>query len=355
MYKIENGSNGVITLKGAPLHSGHIYAITQASTQVEHLYVILSFDQKWLDNLEYSEFWGKHLTKKKRLLWLKRTFQNLDHVTILCLDETDMGAYPEGLESWTNEVDHMLMDEGVMKIDKWFSSEPDYTWWIEKYFDCPNIIIDAEREMFNISATKIRANPYKYWEFLPSIVRKEFLLKVVLIGTESCGKSTLTKYLAKTYNTSWVEEYGRIFCEVDMCMDETLLDYADYGHIAATRNYEEKQAESGANKILFCDTNAFITQFYCELYENCSNDLVDSYINIEKYDLILHMDDQVEWVDDGLRINPDRSKSGLLFTKMLDKYNIKNDNGYHYITGDYKQRLSSVMNIINNKLKNWNK
>lgn len=354
VFKIEKGSVGVITLKGAPLHSGHIFAITQASTQVDHLYVILSFDQKWLDNLEYSEFWGKHLTKKKRLLWLKRSFQNLEHITVLCIDETEMGAYPDGLVEWSNGVKNLLADEGVEKITKWFSSEPDYTWWVEQYFDCPNIIIDGDRIMFDVSATKIRANPYKYWEYLPSIVRKELLLKVAIIGTESGGKSTLTKYLAKTYNTSWVEEYGRVFCEVDMCGDESLLEFEDFGVIAAQRNYDEKEAEAGANKLLFCDTNAFVTQFYCELFNGRSSNLVESYIEVEKYDLILHMDDKVEFVEDGLRVHSDRTKTDKLFNELLDKYKIKLDNDYHYITGDYKQRLGKAMQIINNKLKNWN-
>lgn len=340
------GTNGVITLKAAPLHSGHIFAITQASTQVEQLYVILSFDQKWLDNLPNSDFWSKHLTKTNRILWLKRTFQDLKHITILCVDETDMGAYPEGVQEWTDQVKNQLKDEhNVESVDKWFSSEPEYTWWIEKYFNCENVIIDAERKEFDISATKIRENPYKHWQYLPTLVRKELLLKVAIIGTESSAKSTLIRYLAKTYNTSWVEEYGRTYCENEMCMDESLLKLDDYGIIASTRYYQEKEAELTANQLLFLDTNAFVTQFYCQLFENDRNQLVDAYIEQENFDLIIHLDDNVEWVSDGLRINSDRSITNTLFDDMLNEYNIKDQN-YHFITGNYKQRLDSAMKLV---------
>lgn len=239
----------------------------------------------------------------------------------------------------------------VLNIDKWFSSEPEYSWWIEKYFGAEHIIIDAERNHIDISATKIRNNPHKYWTYLPSIVRKDWLKKVAIIGTESSAKSTLTKYLAKMYNTSWVEEYGRNYCLNEMCNDESLLTFDDYGIIAANRFYDEKQAERTANKILFCDTNAFITQFYCRLYEAKNHPLVEAYIDEEEYDLILHLSDEVKWVDDGLRINRNRTKTRLLFNQMLDEYEITEHKGYHYIDGDYNQRLIKAQLIIDELLK----
>lgn len=345
-------TTGVITGKFAPLHTGHIYAITEAATQVDTLYVVLSYDQKFVDSL--PENLQSKLTMKKRLLWLKRTFQNLDHIKIICVDETNIKSYPDGVEDWCKLVTEKLAFAGCFKIDKWFSSEPEYSWWIEKYFNCKNHLIDSERSAFNISATEIRNNPYKYWQYLPSIVRKEFLLKVCLIGMESCGKTSLTKILAKLFNTSWVEEYGRKYCEQQMCMDESLLSFEDYGLIASNRYYEELEAASTANQVLFVDTNAFITQYYCELYEGRSHPLVDAYICQEEYDIILHLEADVPWVDDGLRINSDRNKTSKLFNKMLDQYNIVEDNDYYKISGDYKQRLDKAIEIVKNKLNEFN-
>lgn len=341
---------GVITGKFAPLHTGHIYAITEAATQVDTLYVVLSYDEKFVNNLPVCL--QDKLTLKKRLLWLKKSFSDMDHIKIIYVDETNMKIYPDGVPEWCNSVKSTLKENGVNSIDKWFSSETEYTWWIEDNFNCPNVVLDSERSMFNISATNIRSNPYKYWQYLPSIIRKEFLLKVVLIGEESCAKSTLTKSLAKLYNTSWVEEYGRTYCENDMCGDESLLSFEDYGIIASERNYQERSSESTANQLLFVDTNAFVTQYYCKLYEGKLHPLVDAYIEQEDYDLIFHMSNEVPWVDDGLRINSDRELTEKLFDSLLDKYDIKGDN-YHKITGNYNERLNKVISIINDLLKGY--
>jgi HTH-type transcriptional regulator, transcriptional repressor of NAD biosynthesis genes len=342
-------TTGVITGKFAPLHSGHIYAITQAATQVDKLYVILSFDQKLVD--KQPDKLREKLSLKKRILWLKTTFKNMNHIEVIYVDETNIEPYPKGVRDWCALVKDKLSQTHCYKIDKWFSSEPEYSWWIEKHFGCNNIIIDNKRVNFNISATEIRENPYKHWQYLPSIVRKEFLLKVCLIGTESCGKSTLTKYLAKMFNTSWVEEFGRTYCEQDLCMDETLLSFEDYGVIASNRHYQEKEGEKTANKVLFVDTNAFITQYYCNLYEGKKHPLVDAYIKEENYDVIIHLEDDVAWVADGLRLNSDREITHKIFDKMLDEYNIKEASSYHRVSGDYNERLNTVVKIIQSFLK----
>lgn len=344
-------SIGVITGKFAPLHSGHIYAITNSATQVDKLFVVLSYDEKFVKSL--PEKIQPKLTKEKRLLWLKTAFKDMEHIEVVCIDESNIKSYPDGVEEWSLLVKKELSNYTSDPITHWFSSEPSYSWWIEQYFGCTHVIIDSGRSFFPINATEIRKNPYKHWQYLPSIVRKEFLIKICLIGTESCGKTSLTKYLAKMFNTSWVEEYGRKYCEDDMCMDETLLSFNDYAIIASTRYYEELQSENTANKILFVDTNAFVTQFYCNLYEGSPNPLVEAYIQQEHYDIILHLDSDVKWVDDGLRINLDREKTDKLFNEMLEDYNIQNKNDYYKISGNYQTRLTKAINIVNQYIKDY--
>lgn len=208
------------------------------------------------------------------------------------------------------------------------------------------MVVDAERKEVNISATEIRANPFKFWSYMPSIVRQHYVKKVCIIGTESCGKTTLTKYLSKIYQTSWVEEYGRKFCEQDMCMDESLLQYDDYALIAARRYEDELQATKTANKILFADTNAFITNFYCRLYEGSFHPMVDEYEALEKYDLTLVLASDVEWVADGLRINKERSKTDDLLAKMLSMSRSENLGKLMHISGTYFERLEKAIKII---------
>lgn len=330
---------GFLTGKFAPLHTGHIYFISKAATMVDKLYVVLSYDGKKFQD-------DPRLSLKNRLLWLKTTFKDLPHIKIVYVDETNCSPYPDGWHEWSMLVKRAIPHR-IGDITKIFSSEPEYTEGFNKYWpEAEHVIVDAERKEVNISATEIRANPFKFWSYMPSIVRQHYVKKVCIIGTESCGKTTLTKYLAKIYQTSWVEEYGRKFCEQDMCMDESLLQYDDYALIAARRYEDELQATKTANKILFADTNAFITNFYCRLYEGSFHPMVDEYETLEKYDLTLVLASDVEWVADGLRINKERSKTDDLLAKMLSMSRSENLGKLVRISGTYSERLEKAIKII---------
>lgn len=334
---------GFLTGKFAPLHTGHIYFISKAATMVDKLYVVLSYDGK-----RFKE--DPRLSLKNRLLWLKTTFKDLPHIQVIYVDETECRPYPDGWKDWADKVKLALAYAAgteTEKINKIFSSEPEYTEGYNKYWpNAEHVVIDAERKEVNISATEIRDNPFKFWSYMPSIVRKHYVRKICIIGTESCGKTTLTKYLSKIYQTSWVEEYGRKFCEQDMCMDESLLQYDDYALIAARRYEDELQATKTANKILFADTNAFITNFYCRLYEGSFHPMVDEYETLEKYDLTLVLASDVEWVADGLRINKERSKTDDLLAKMLSMSRCENLGKLMHISGTYSERLEKAIKII---------
>lgn len=338
---------GCLTGKFAPLHKGHLHFVNEACKQVDKLYVVLSYDDKFFDGLDNPDYWREKLSKRNRIIWLK---ENLDSekIEVVCIDESNIRSYPDGVDDWGQLVRQAVSQ----KIDKWFSSEPEYEWWINRCFpEAEHIVIDAERSECNISATKVRSDVFRYSNMLPDSVAKHFQLKVAVIGTESCGKTTLSKDLQWTYNnTSFVAEYGRTFCEQDLCMDESLLEFSDYGYIAMKRYVEESEAEG---MLLIADTNAFVTQFYCRLYEGRNHPLVDEVIKMEEYDIILHLDDDVPWVDDGLRENgtpEQRKKTKELFNKMLDEYNLMCDN-YHVISGSYEERFEKALKIIDSKLR----
>lgn len=333
---------GFLTGKFAPLHTGHIYFISKAATMVDTLYVILSYDGKVFKD-------KPELSLRNRLLWLKQTFKDLPHIKILHVDETDIPAYPDGWADWASLVNKSLWKAGkVNKVDKIFSSEPEYEEGFKRYWpEAQHVVIDAAREEFNISATKIRENPFKYWSFLPSVVRKHYVKKVMIMGTESCGKTTLTKYLAKYFQTSWVEEYGRIFCEQDMCMDETLLQSNDYATIAMRRYELEQEAILTANKLVIVDTSAVVTNYYHSLYnDGTTNATVRAFEELENYDLILFLDSDVPWVDDGLRINSDRSVTNEVFNNYLNYVAPSKYLNYTKISGTYEERLTKAIESI---------
>ena len=342
---------GFVVGKFAPLTTGHINFINQASTQCDRLLVLLSYDERWRQ--KQTSYMSNKLTLTNRLKWLKETYHDFDHIIIDYVDESEIPEYPHGWDYYTNLVEEKLEKHfGSRSADYVFSSEVEYDDGFKTYFpNSEHILIDPDRENFPISATMVRGDLFKHWDYLPSAVRKEFVYKVAIIGTESTGKSTLTKYLAKMFATSWVEEYGRKYCEENLFGDETLLSNEDYAKIVFRHKENEEEAARTANRILLSDTNAFITGFYQYLYEGEISPIVSSMISSEYYDLVIYLDNDVPWVDDGLRIHGTkelRKKTKDTLEYLMEKYTID----HVRITGSYKERLNKAYTLIKKSMEN---
>lgn len=79
--------------------------------------------------------------------------------------------------------------------------------------------------------------------------------RVVFVGAESTGKSTLAEYLARVYDTVSVPEIGRFIWEEK----GGKLDADDYVDIALKHRQAEDEAQARAQRYLFVDTNALTT------------------------------------------------------------------------------------------------
>src|SRR5689334_20967503 len=127
--------------------------------------------------------------------------------------------------------------------------------------------------------------------------------KIVVIGPESTGKSTLCEKLADHYNTEWVKEYAREYLlkhGTDYTYDN-LLDIAK-GQITLEENPKFKIPNP---KFLFIDTDMYVMKVWCEfVFNNCHRWILDQ-IAERKYDLYLLCNVDLPWVKDELREYPD--------------------------------------------------
>ena len=117
-------------------------------------------------------------------------------------------------------------------------------------------------------------NPLLSWSYLPSPVEGYYALRVVIVGCESTGKTTLCQRLAEEFKTNWVAEYARSFCEemlkkkgVDYNNsnngDEVLYDFkeSDFEDFVVKQcMMEEEACRQSPSGIVFCDTNALCTR-----------------------------------------------------------------------------------------------
>jgi HTH-type transcriptional regulator, transcriptional repressor of NAD biosynthesis genes len=338
-------SVGFIGGKFLPLHLGHVYAIVYASSIVDELYVVLSHseirDKELCQNTKME-----HIPPQIRLRWLSQLTKDMPHVNVISIEDD------QDNENYNWEEGAQLIKKAIGKpIDYVFSSECDYGDIFEElYPNAKHVLIDANRAHVNISATAIRKEGvFRHWEIIPDLVKPYFIKKIVVVGTESCGKSTLTKNLAKIYNTTYVAEYGRTVCE-ELGGCEGIILKEDYHKIAYGHKMEEYKAIEKANKLVFIDTEAIVTQFYSNLYNNEHQTVLDEITKLQDYDLWLYLEPDVQWVNDGLRVHGDdavRSQNNENLKTLLNKHNID----YKILSGDYMNRLNGAIGTIERLLK----
>lgn len=325
-------------------HLGHVFAMIKASTMVDELHVIVSHDTAYEKKLcEGSKVDHVNYTMRKR--WWTQIAKDLQHVHIHEVYEEQTGNFSD----WEKGRDGILNTIGK-EVDVVFSSEHDYTPIFDKlYPKAKHVVIDSKRETYNISGTKIRTEGIlKHWDMIPNIVKPYFAKKVVVVGTESSGKSSMVKNLATLFNTSYVEEHGRTFYEeLGGCEGITIRE--DYAEIAFEHKHHEKNALKKANKVLFIDTEAIVTQYFSMVYLGETQDVLEEIVKLQKYDMWLFLEPDVRWVDDGTRSFGDqevRDRNNELLKSMLKA------NGVEYVTvsGGYQERLDTAVDSVNSLL-----
>lgn len=125
--------------------------------------------------------------------------------------------------------------------------------------------------------------------------------KIVLIGPESTGKSSLSAALARHYNTAWAPEYAR---EYLMQLDRE-YHQDDLCRIALGQLHTEDQAAARATRYLICDTDLYVLKVWSEhKYGSCAYRILEE-IAQRHYDAYLLTDIDIPWTYDPLREHPE--------------------------------------------------
>ena len=129
---------------------------------------------------------------------------------------------------------------------------------------------------------------------------KNFMLKIVLTGPESTGKSTLAKQLAGHFGTVWAPEFARSYLE-DLGRpygQNDLLEIAR-GQVALEEDFSKK-----ANGLLILDTSLEVIKIWSEVrYGDCHPWILEQWQQ-RRHDLYLLCRPDVPWAFDPQRENP---------------------------------------------------
>lgn len=338
---------GVYFGRFCPPHRGHLYQIIEASTKCEKLIVVISDNRIQTEQI-CREANLPVITYQLRKQWLAQQVQDMPHIEVRVLDETDIAVYPDGWPQWAQRMREVVPEN----IDAFFVGDRDYEGTLQAYFPESRIeLFDPARSRYPISATEIRRDILNNWHYILGPARPFFAKKVLIAGTESCGKTTLTKCLAKLFNTSWSEEVGRYYARDYLGGDETIYTDEDFGRMAYLQAEQDYHALRTANKVCFFDTDAVVTNYYSELYMGHRNRMVEAYINPDRFDVLLFLTPDVKWVDDGMRLNGSQERREMLNNRLLDMYR---EFGFGdkivFIHGDYNERLTRAISLVDDML-----
>ena len=188
--------------------------------------------------------------------------------------------------------------------------------------------------------------------------------KIVAIGPESTGKSTLCRSLAQHYNASWCAEYAREY----LLNNGTDYSYEDLLTIARGQLLLQAQAEeiivnsqlsivnadSLANvdhfitrrsQLLFIDTDMYVMKVWCEyVFGKCHQFIIDEIVR-QQYDLYLLCKPDIAWIKDELREYPDektRIELYHIYRDILINQNVP----WIEVSGDYTERFRKGVEAV---------
>ncbi len=162
-------------------------------------------------------------------------------------------------------------------------------------------------------------------------------IKVVLFGPESTGKTTLSKHLARHYNSVWVPEYAREYLQDKWNNERKTCETKDLLPIAYGQMKLENKLAKKTDSVLICDTDLLETKVYSEVYySGTCNPILEKYALENNYDLYFLTYIDTPWEADDLRDKPDeRLQMFKAFEASLIKYN----RPYVLLKGDKQERL----------------
>lgn len=169
------------------------------------------------------------------------------------------------------------------------------------------------------------------------------IIKIAVVGPESTGKSTMSAFLAAHYQTVWVPEFARGYCE-KLTAPPTWQDEVNmfYGQLAL-----EEELLPKANRLLICDTTFITVKIWSDqLFGSSPQEVLDE-LPRHPYHLYLLLDIDLPWQDDPLRDFPHlRDHFMQVWHRELKALNAN----YTVISGTGQDRYERAVEVIDSYL-----
>ncbi len=338
--------HGLIIGKFLPFHKGHHAMIDYASRRCNKLTVIVLGHVGEVFSLEQRERWLKNTYSTPKAFknrWIEQLKGNRSNdcriiVKSYMYDENVLDSSSESninsSKQWCDALSDFIKD-----IDVIIGSE-DYVRYMSEYSHKDYLIYNKERDIVSISATEIRKDPIKYWDYLMPSVKTEIARHICICGTESSGKTTLATKLEKDFEyVTMIPEIGRCLVgNANTCDVDKLLQVLDIH-----KQLLKDVINDPPTPIVVWDTDNYTTISYLKHFFN-----YDYYKSCPTANIYWFLENDIKYEKDITRINEEEAKAlKESHIQILKSYNIDFDILKHSRLNEFakEQCIQCINNI----------
>lgn len=323
---------GLVVGKFMPLHRGHQLMIENALARCDDVTVVV-YDTTVL---------GEHapMPVQLRARWLAELYPQLESIVPRADPLGDLPQEERDQPYHGALYAHDL--EFLGQFDEVITSEPGYGPFA-RALNAEHVIVDAARELVPISGTQIRQDPYAHRGYIDPRVYGDLIQKVVFVGTESTGKTTLARAMAHEYDTWWVHEFGR-----ELWVKQGGGSFNDHVKMGRRQYAREEAALQNSNRYLFCDTNAWTTLMWSHMAYGTADARLEELVERTLHEYIWVMcDNDIGWVDDGVReLRDNHVDFHLQQITDLDDRLTPRDITWHIALGSLEERVADLKKYL---------
>lgn len=315
---------GLVVGKFDPYHKGHEYVIQTACEQCRNVVILV------VDSNEDC------FPAQRRLNWIMQSPLPVSGYTIPDIYDDDNS------QAWAEHTLRFLLDNCLYAFEvphrAVFTSET-YGEAYAQHMGFTHVSVDPERIHIPVSATAVRDDIFGNWEYIPDATRTSVYTRVVVMGAESTGTSTVAKELSQTMRAPLALEYGRFYTEGMVDLHSHTWRDEEFFHIAFTQRFMERNlAVYDSSGFVICDTDDIATAVFQDFYmPEVQRRISPEYLDYQQRSLYLVTSPEgVPFVQDGLRKDEElRQQMHEAFIKELEDYSMS----YAVLTGSHEQRM----------------
>jgi HTH-type transcriptional regulator, transcriptional repressor of NAD biosynthesis genes len=357
-------SHGLVLGKFYPPHEGHHRLVEEAAARCDRVTVVVLAAA------------AESIPLADRIAWMRAVHAGQPQVRIVGdrddqpIDFGDEAAWAAHTALIEAVVARGTIEDGLppaeARVDAVFTSES-YGDELGRRLGAVHVPVDPARSEIPVSGSAVRADLAGGWRWLRPPVRAGLAFRVVVLGAESTGTTTVSREIAAAFvarggvwaATGWVAEYGRAYTEEKLAAlavqaaaagrrEPTMLDLywtdGDFLTVAERQNADEDAAAAVGSPVLVCDTDAFATSVWCERYLGTRHAQVEAIGDLRRHDLYLLTDPE------GVPFEPDGIRDGEhLRSWMSDRFVARlEETGRPWIAlrGSRSERLARAMGAI---------